>query len=305
MLTSMRLLPLTLFVLVALALAACGGASGSDSARDDPAAGDDLFVSNGVEVLAASVDRFEQEITSLRGGLEMSVVADGMDFGVDADFAFEAPDKMHMAMTMSGSDETGADLSDLGTTEFLVRDGTYYFQIPFFGGWVSMSLDDAGLTGSELDEIEGMLSMDAAFDYQALVDGFGGVDFVGEEDLDGRDVLHYSVSADLADVMAALAGALDSTSGLDQLPVDEVTGPIMMDIWIGADDYLPYLVTMDIGLSTPEDGDLSMDMTVRIDAYNGDVTIPDAPSDAVSFSEMFGGEDGDDPFGFGDLFEGS
>ncbi len=84
-----------------------------------------------------------------------------------------------------------------------------------------------------------------------------------------------------------------------------MTGPIVMDIWIGADDYLPYLVTMDIGLSTPEEGDLSMDMTVRIDAYNGDVTIRDAPSDAVSFSDMFGGEDGDDPFGFGDLFEGS
>ena len=45
-------------------------------------------------------------------------------------------------------------------------------------------------------------------------------------------------------------------------------------------------------------------MTMRIDAYNGDVTIPDAPSDAVSFGDMFGGEDGDF-FGFGDLFDGS
>ena len=306
MLGSMKLLFLTLLVLTALAFVACGGASGSDSAGGDPFAGDDLFVSNGVEVLSASADRFEQEITSLEGGLEMTVVADAMDFGVDADFAFEAPDKMHMVMTMSGDDGTGLDLGDLGTTEFLVRDGTYYFTMPLFGGWMSMSLDDIGLTGEDLDEIQDMLSTDSAFDYRALVDAFGGVDFAGEEEVDGRDMLHYSVSADLADAMAALSGALDSTSsGVDGLPVDDVTGPIAMDLWIGADDYLPYLVTMDIDLSTPEEGDFSIAMTMRIDAYNADVTIPDAPSDAVSFGEMFGGEDGDDFFGFGDLFEGS
>ena len=118
-------------------------------------------------------------------------------------------------------------------------------------------------------------------------------------------MLHYAVSADLADALAALSGAFDSTSDGGLPSVDDVSGPIAMDIWIGADDYLPYLVTMDINLSTPEDGDLSIDMTMRIDAYNGDVTIPGAPSDAVSFGEMFGGEDGDGFFGFGDLFEGS
>ncbi len=306
MLRSMRLLFLTLLVLTALVFVACSGASGSDNASGDPFAGDDLFVSNGVEVLSASADRFEQEITSLEGGLEMTVVADGMDFGIDADFAFEAPDKMHMMMTMSGGDGTGLDLGDFGTTEFLVRDGTYYFTMPFFGGWMSMSLDDAGLTGADLDEMQDLLSTSSAFDYQALVDAFGGVDFVGEEEVGGRDMLHYSVSADLADAMAALSGALDSTSGgVDQLSVDDVAGPIAMDIWIGADDYLPYLVTMDIDLSTPEEGDLSIEMTMHIDAYNADVTIPDAPSDAVSFGDMFGGEDGDDFFGFGDLFEGS
>jgi hypothetical protein len=306
MLGSMKLLPLTLLVLAALALAACGGAQGSDDSGGVPAVDDDLFVSNGVQVLSASAERFEQEITSLEGGLEMTVVADGMDLGVDADFAFKAPDKMHMVMTMSGGDGTGLDLGDLGTTEFLVRDGTYYFTMPLFGGWMSMSLDDAGLTGDDLDEIQDMLSTGSAFDYRALVDAFGGVDFVGEEEVDGRDMLHYSVSADLADAMAALSGALDSTSGgVDQLAMDDVAGPIAMDIWIGADDYLPYLVTMDIDLSTPEEGDFSIEMTMHIDAYNADVTIPDAPSDAVSFGDMFGGEDGDDFFGFGDFFEGS
>ncbi|HEY5626117.1 MAG TPA: hypothetical protein VIT93_06485 [Dehalococcoidia bacterium] len=300
----MKLLPLALFTLIALALVACSGADGSDSTTRDLSA-DGLFVSNGVEVLSASADRFEQEINSLDGSLEMAIVADGMDLGVDADFAFEAPDKMHMALTMSGDDGTGVDLGDFGTTELLVRDGTYYFTMPLFGGWMSLSLDDAGLTGTDLGEIEDLLSTSSAFDYQALVDAFGGVDFVGEEEVDGRNMLYYSVSTELADALGALSGAYDSTSGgTDLFPVDDVTGPIEMDIWIGTDDYLPYLVTMDISLSTPEDGDLSLDMTMRIDAYNGDVTIPDAPSDAASFGDLFGGEGGEDPFGFGDLFEG-
>ncbi len=304
MIRLMRLLPLTLLVLTALALVACSGASGSDSASGDPSAGDDLFVSNGAQVLSASAERFEQEIASLEGGLEMTVAADGMDFGVDADFAFEAPDKMYMAMTMSGDDGSGFSLSDFGTTELLVRDGVYYFSMPLFGGWVSMSLDSMGLTGADLQEFEDMLSTDVAFDYQALVDAFGGVEFAGEEEVDGRDMLHYSVSAELADTLAALSGTFDSAAGgVDQLPVGEVSGPITMDIWIGADDYLPYLMTMDVSLSTSEDGDLSLDMTMHIDAYNGDVTIPDAPDDATSFADLFGGEDGDDPFGFGDFFE--
>ena len=301
---SMKLLTLTLVVLTALLFVACGDASGSDSASGAPIAADDLFVSDGVQVLSASADRFEREITSLEGGLEMTVVADGVDFGVDADFAFDAPDKMHMVMTMSGGDGTGLDLGDLGTTEFLVRDGTYYFTMPFFGGWMSLSLDDIGLTGADLDEIQDQLSTSSAFDYQALVDALGGVDFVGEEEVDGRTMLHYGVSADLADALAALSGVFDSTAG-DGLPVDDITGPIAMDIWIGADDYLPYLLTMDVDLSPPETGELSIVMTMRIDAYNADVTIPEAPSDAVSFAEMFGGEDGADFFGFGDLVEGS
>ncbi len=306
----MRLLILALPVLAALAIVACSGGGGSESARDDPAAGDDLFVSNGVQVLAASADRFEQEVTSLEGSLEMTLAVDDMDFGVDAEFAFEAPDNMHMAITMSGGDGVGVDLSDLGTTELLVRDGTYYFTMPFFGGWISLSLDDLGLTGTDAAEIQDLLSAASAFDYQALVDAFGSVEFAGEEEVDGRNLLHYSVSAELADALAALSGALDSASGgTDMLPTDGVAGPIAMDIWIGADDYLPYLVTMDIGLSSPEGGDLSIDMTVRIDAYNADVTIPDAPTDVVSFGDMFGdmfgGEDGGDPFGFGDLFETS
>lgn len=304
MLRSMRFLFLTLLVLAALALVACSGADGSDSTSGDPSAGDDLYVSNGTDVLAASADRFEQDITSLEGGLEMTVAADGMDFGIDADFAFEAPDQMHMKMTMSGDDGAGGDLGDLGTTEFLILDGTYYFLMPFFGGWMSLSLDDVGLSGADLGEMQDLLSTDAAFDYQGLVDAFGGVEFAGEEEVDGRDMLHYSVSADLADALAAISGAFDSaTEGTGMPPLGDVSGPIAMDIWIGADDYLPYLITMDIGLSSPEDGNLSIDMTMHIDAYNGDVTIPDAPSDAISFSDMFGGEDGDGPFGFGDLFD--
>lgn len=302
MLRPMRLLSVTLPVLAALVLAACSGASGSGDTGGAPAAGDELFVSNGLEVLSASAERFEEEITSMEGSLEISVVADGMDFGLDADFAFDAPDAMYMAMTMSGDDGSGYDVGVLGTMELLIRDDVYYFSMPLFGGWVSMSLDSMGLSGTELDEMKGMLAGSAAFDYQALVDAFGDVEFVGEEAVGGRDMLHYSVSTDLEEAIAALSAAFDSAGGgVDQYTVDGVGGPITMDIWVGADDYLPYLMTMDFELTAPGEAAFSMDMTMRVDAYNSDVSIPDAPDDALSFDNVFGGE-GDAPFDLGDLF---
>lgn len=236
----------------------------------------------------------------MEGGIEMDMSGQGMDISADLDFAFDSPDKMYMSMTMSGDDGSGLDLSSFGSMEFLIRDNVYYMNVPFFGGWVYMSLDDVGLTEEDLDEIEAMLSTNAAFDYEALVEAFGGVDFVGEEELDGRQVLHYSVSVDIADVMGSL-GSFDSSGlGLDSVPVEDVTGPINMDIWVGADDLLPYKMTMDMEASVPGQGTFTMDMLMHIDSYNSEVTIPPAPANATSFEELFGGLFGDPEGGLGD-----
>jgi hypothetical protein len=346
MLARFRLLALLLLAFAALTFAACGGTSakddpGDEAAASDDAAGDeggdaadgdddsdsaddgsedggsnggqagndDLVAANGTAVLGASAEAFSEEITSMEGHLEMVMSGGGMNMTIDAGFAFLAPDKAYMSMAMAGDDGSGMDLGDLGTMEVLIRDDTFYMNIAFFGGWVYFPIDELGLTEADLADIEEMLSLDSTFDYQALVDAFGDVEFVGEEQVDGRDLLHYSVSVDFADLVGAL-GALESTGedGYD-VPVDTVSGPIELDVWVGADDYLPYVMTINADMTAAGES-VSLQMEMHVDAYNADVTIPEAPDDAVSLEELFGGLDdgsddsGDDPLNpdWGDIF---
>jgi hypothetical protein len=327
---TIRILPLTLLLLAALLFAACGGAKGSGETGESPAAtqendgsadgdnnGDDadsdddadgagptsgqpasgpgagVTVSDGVAVLGASAAEFEQEITSMEGGIEMQMTGAGMDISVTADFAFVTPDKMYMSMQMSGDDGSGTDLGSLGDMEFLILGDTYYLNFPLFGGWVYMSLDELGLTDADLQELQSTLSGSMAFDYEALIDGLGGVEFVGEEQLNGMNVLHYSISVSTEDLLAAMGGLEAAGMGLDQVPLEGVTGPVQMDVWVGAMDLLPYKLTMDLDVSVPGQGSFAMDMLMHIDSYNSDVTIPPPPADAKSFDELFGGLFGD------------
>jgi hypothetical protein len=226
-----------------------------------------------------------------------------MDVSMDADFAFRSPDGAYISMEISGDNGMGGDLGDVGTLEMLIRDGNFYMNFALFGGWVYYPIDEMGLTGEDFEEFADLSSLDAAFDYDALVEAFGEVEFVGEENIDGRDLLHYAVSVDLEDVVDSL-GAIDSGGSFSDLPTEASLTPLAMDIWVGADDLLPYQLTMDVSGSVTGQGAFSMDMTIYIDAYNTDVTIPPAPADAVSMEELFGegfidegsvGDEVDDP----------
>ena len=331
MLGTMRFFPFILLVFAALTFAACGGSEASDDpvettpAADDAAdddgdsgaaddsddgdsggaapIGDDLYVSNGVQVLGASADAFTEEINSMEGRMKIVISGNAMDVSMDADFAFRSPDGAYISMEISGDNGMGGDLGDVGTLEMLIRDGNFYMNFALFGGWVYFPIDEMGLTGEDFEEFEDLSSLDAAFDYDALVEAFGEVEFVGEENIDGRDLLHYAVSVDLEDVVDSL-GAIDSGGSFSDLPTEASLTPLAMDIWVGADDLLPYQLTMDVSGSVTGQGAFSMDMTIYIDAYNTDVTIPPPPADAVSMEELFGegfidegsvGDEVDDP----------
>jgi hypothetical protein len=318
MLGTMRLFPLILLVFAALTFAACGGSEASDApAASEPAAGDagddsgdseddagsgdasddddsggaapiadDLYVSNGVQVLGASAEAFTAEINSMEGHMEMVMSGNGMDVTMDGEFAFQSPAGAYISMEMSGDDGMGGDLSDFGTLEMLIRDGNFYMNFALFGGWVYFPVDEMGLTGEDFEEFADLSSLDAAFDYDALVEAFGDVEYVGEENVGGRALLHYAVDVSLDDAVGAL-GAIDSGGSFSDLPTDAQLGPLAMDIWVGADDLLPYQLTMDMSGEVAGQGAFTMDLSMYIDGYNTDVTIPPAPADAVSMEELF------------------
>jgi hypothetical protein len=92
----------------------------------------------------------------------------------------------------------------------------------------------------------------------------------------------------MASFTEAFAGALDGT-GVEDYDAD-LTGDVTLDVWLGADDYLPYLFTMSGEMGTPE-GTMTLEMTFTVDSYNEAVDIPEAPADATSFEDLFGGFD--------------
>ncbi|MEX1194132.1 MAG: DUF6612 family protein [Dehalococcoidia bacterium] len=287
MLNRIKILSLTILALAALLLAACGGdggdAAGNDTTSnvDEGKVNDDLFVSAGAEVLSNSAERFAAEIESMQGEMDFAITTDGETVDAHADFAFQSPDGMHMLMTMNIPQDSGVDLGELDF-EIIARDGTMYMTMPLFGGWMSMDLDDLGVDAEGLQD---MLESGSPFDYQQLVDAFGEVKFVGEETLDGRVVVHYSVSADMANVLDSFAESLEG-SGAELGEAGDISGPMTLDIWVGKDDYLPYQMTMDAAVDTA-DGAFAMELTISVSGYNDPVDIPDAPADALPFDEFF------------------
>lgn len=287
------------------------GSSGSDdSSSDNDSSGDDvfgdfgandLFASDGLAVLEASAEQYNQEITSMEATLDMHMQGGGADVSVSADLALRSPDAMYMSMQMDGDDGSGIDISQFGSMDMLVRDETVYMKSPLFGPqWIEMSFADMG---SDAFDIETMLNDASAFEYSDFVDDVDGIEFVGEENIDGHATLHYRVSMDAADAMATLQGSLDSSgTGVTDSYAD-VSGPISVDIWLGKSDFLPYLMTMNADVTSPTEGSMSLDMTMKVTGYNTDVNIPDAPTDTISMEELFGNLFGDlnDDSGFGDF----
>jgi hypothetical protein len=203
---------------------------------------------------------------------------------------------MYMSLEMDGDDGSGIDIGEFGNVELIVRDGAFYMKTPLFGPqWIEMSFEDLG---ADAVEIENMLNDGSSFDYQEFVDEIEGIEFVGEQTVDGRQMLHYQVSVDASTALESFEGTLDSSStgGSSFDSFSDLSGPVSMDVWIGKSDFLPYIITMDADVTSPSTGDVTMDMTMNITGYNTDVYIPEAPADAISFEDLFGDL-------FGDLFE--
>jgi hypothetical protein len=301
MFKKLHFITLTLAVFAALLFAACGGSSSdgdgpgtSPPARDDSAsdagADDELFVSDGTSILNQSADRFGTDnVSSAQGEVTFDFTMGTTDVAGSATFAYEAPDKMHMTMAFEGGDQQSViDLGELGNIEMLVRDGMFYMNIPFLGGWFVM---DPAEMGADAASIQDLMSNGSLIDYTGFIEGLGGaVEYIGEEDVNGTATAHYRVTGTLASLVDSFSDALSSTgdSGVSQQILNsQLDGPIEIDLWVGKADLLPYKMAAAAELQTPE-GPFALSLEGEFSNYNEPVDIPEAPANAISFSEMFG-----------------
>jgi hypothetical protein len=294
-----KLLPLALIALLGLFIFACNedsdpaGDSGADDGVSNAGDGvdDEFFVANAPEVLTRSVESFEAtEVTSMTGDVDFEFGMGALAVAGNAEFAAQMPDQMHMTMTFEGGDgQSLVDLSQMGTFEALVRDGTFYINMPVLGGWFSLSPEELG---TSFTGVEDLMSQGSIVDYSALIGQMGGqVQYVGDEDVNGRATAHYTVQGDLQSLIASFSSALGATGDnafAERIIGSQLTGPIALDIWIGKDDFLPYRMTANGSINAGDSGTLVMDLSAEFGHYNEDVDIPAAPAQAKSFSDIMG-----------------
>src|SRR3990172_7004970 len=199
-----RTLPLALAAsLVLLFAVACKSGDGGQSYDTNGDKSGDLVSTDPLDVLSASGESFEQDVTSLRAELLFSVNAGGFVVNASSEMAFQAPDQMHATMGLTG----------LGTFEMLLLGKQLYVNMPG-QGWVKISLDDAGLSelGLDASTFEKMMTDHGMVDYQALVQGLGGeVDDLGQETLDGGSFRHYRAALDFGEMASAFSDAFGAT----------------------------------------------------------------------------------------------
>ena len=275
--------------LVFVVAVACGG-GGNDSASngDRPEAA----VLNAADALIRSADGFQEDVDSLQGEMSMEMSFGGMEFGLSGDFAFKSPDQMHMKMEFSGGEDELFNLGGLGNIEVLLFGEEMYLNMPLFGGWVVMSLDDLGVDAQQYRDL---LESGSPFDYEALIAGLGDsaeITDLGEETVSGHEARHYRVESDFGSLMEALGDALGDDLTSDLLPVDAIDGPIVMELWLDMGTFLPYKMTasgsfgMDQLSADAGSEEMTFEMTIVISEYNGAVTLPAPPEDAQSLDEL-------------------
>jgi len=288
-----RNLPAFLVALLLLLAVACSSGDKKDATSEETGgdASDELVLS-AIDALGRSADGFQSDVESMQGNLAMDMTMGEVSFGMQGDFAFQSPDRMSMTMAFTGASEDIISLGDLGEMEILIIGEDIYMNIGLFGGWVKASFDDLGVDAEQFREL---LSDQSPFDYSALIEDLGGdvqVQDLGLEDLDGRGVHHFRASSDFTTMMDALGGTFGDGFSDSGFPVEDLDGPVVLDVWLGTEDLMPYKLTakgafvVDNIEAAGLGGNTAFTMTVQVDDYNGAVVFPEPPADAVDISEF-------------------
>jgi hypothetical protein len=248
-------------------------------------------VTNAQAVLAQSADAFAtQEVSSVQGDVNFNFAMGTTAVDGTANFVYQAPAGMHMQMTFGGGDSTSLiDLSQLGTLEVLVREEGLFLNIALLGGWVSLSPEEAlAFSG---DSVSNMIARGSMFDYTGFIEGVDGATFVGEEDVNGVNTVHYTVTGTLQSLIASFGDALGATGDnaiSGQIIESGLDGPVSVDVWIGKDDSLPYKLDVTANITLPDGSAMVMNLGSNFHGYNETVTLPPAPTDAIPFAQVMG-----------------
>jgi hypothetical protein len=263
-----RVLPLALAATLFILASACSSGGGGDTVSADP-----------LEVLTSSADSFQEEVQSVESDLQFSINAGGLDLGTTSQMTYQAPDQMHMTMTVTG----------VGEFEILQLGSEMYLNVPSIG-WISFSVDDVGLeeVGLDVVALQKTFSDHSVVDYAALIQGIGGeVEDLGDETLDGATYRHYQGTVDFAALAAAFSDASGASSDLG---LDDVSGALTFDIWVDPDSYLPYKLTASGEFPFGIDS-MVFDATMSFTSYNEPVEFPGAPADAIPLAGLLTGLD--------------
>jgi hypothetical protein len=213
----------TVAIVALTGLGACGD--------DEPNATDTTDTSAAVEPADAgeTVDP-ESFVDDVLGGLEdastahLAMTMEGGPAGItmegDVDYSATPP---NLAMTMTN------ELMGGGEMQIRLVDGVMYMQMPDVGRskWVKL---DLGGEGSPLDE-NLMKQMDPGAQLETFKDSVTKVEFVGDEDVDGETLKHYTMTV-RSDAFRELQDQL-GTEGGEDLP--EV---VTYDVWTDSDGML-------------------------------------------------------------------
>ncbi len=273
-----RVLPLALAATLFVLASACGsGGTGSTTSDQTDGQSSDLVSSDPLKVLSESAESFQDEVQSLEADLQFVISAGGLDINTSAQMAFQAPDQMHLTMAVTG----------VGEFEMLMLGTDIYMNVPP-QGWIVFALDDLGLEelGLDASTLQDTFSDHSFLDYGALVQSVGGeIEDLGVETIDGGTYRHYRGTMDFADLSGAFNDAVGASEGLN---LADVSGPLTFDVWVDPDSYLPYKLTAGGEFAFGADA-LVFDAEMLFTSYNEPVEIPEAPQDAVSLGELFGG----------------
>jgi hypothetical protein len=262
---------------LALTLGACGDNGGSGGSSSNSGGGDN----GGGSVAAASLADLAKSIgeqTSDTNTAHMKMTADaaGQQLSGEGDLRMAENDAA-MSMDMTTPE---------GTMSMVLLDNVFYIKLPqeLEPGKAWLKIDTQDKSNPMAQALGGMTEqMSKNADPRATLEQFekaGEITDTKEEELDGKQTTHYTITVDVEKLAAnqedpTMKTAMDQAiqAGLKDFPVD---------VWIDEDD-LPARFTMDMPTPNPATGKTeSVKMQIDYTDWGKSVDITAPPADQIA-----------------------
>ena len=266
--------------LLGAGLAGCGDKSGGASAASDAGASSSSSGSASSAAAPAGNAQPGQQVTSaqfvssVKQGLAASTTAHmtmAMDLGQmgkisaqgEIDYTADPPE-MAMTMTLPMAGGKPADLRFVG--------GMLYLSIGDLTGGKFWKIDPSDPSGPLASAGLGQMldQMDPAKTLSKLEAGIGSVTYVGREDVSGRQLDHYRMTVDTAEVLKSMGGAAAS-----QAPTG-MPKTVGYDVWLDGQDRLAQMT-----LQLPVAG-TKASMRMELTDWGANVHIAAPPASEVT-----------------------